>query len=177
MIFFPEKRSFAFLAFPLCFTVAFALSFSALLYTHFRLESFRSALQSVSPRVPPLCFTVTSGGRAHLGGENANNSGQTGPGVTWAVRPRLTFRETWSPGRKKRPRARNTRTERRLVTAANDICPVVLFHLGGSQILGGDMIERPSHLGKLAFAFATPESTYRTETTPRMAEKSAERPR
>ena len=123
------------------------------------------------------CPGYSSGGRGHVGGENTNNSGQTGPGATLALRPRLTSRETWPPGRKKRPRARNARPNRRRGSAACDICPVVLFHSGGSQISGGDMIERPSHPGSPTFVFATPVSTYRAEKKPRMAEKSDERPR
>ena len=51
------------------------------------------------------------------------------------------------------------------------------FQSGGPQVSGGDMIERPSHLGRVAQVFAIPESTSRAEKTPRMAEKSDERPR
>ena len=94
-----------------------------------------------------------------------------------AARLRLTSRETGLPGRGKRRRAWNTRTKRRLVTAACDICPVVLLHTGGSQIRGGDMTERPCHLSRVASASAPPESTCRAEKTPTMAEKLDERPR
>ena len=59
---------------------------------------------------------------------------------------------------------------------AGDICPVVLFRSGDSQISRGNMIERPSRLGKLTFAFANLEPTRIAEKTPRMAEKSDERP-
>ena len=113
----------------------------------------------------------------HVGGENTDDCRQTGAGATSTVRPRLTSRETWSPGRKKRPRARNTRTKRHLGAVACDIRPVVLFHWGGSQIGGGDVIGQPCHLGRFFLVFAPPESTFRDEKTPRMAEKSDERPR
>ena len=39
------------------------------------------------------------------------------------------------------------------------------------------MFERPRQPGKLAFVVAPPESTYRTEKTPKMAEKLDERTR
>ena len=58
-------------------------------------------------RIRPSFF---SGGCDHVCGRQANNSRETGPGVTLAARPRLTSRETWPPGRKRRQRARNTRT-------------------------------------------------------------------
>ena len=51
------------------------------------------------------------------------------------------------------------------------------FQSGGPQVSGGDMIERPGHLGRVAEVFDIPESTSRAEKTPRIAEKSAERPR
>ena len=51
------------------------------------------------------------------------------------------------------------------------------FHSGGSQIRGGDMIERPRHPGEPTVVFAIPVSTYRAEKTPQVAEKSDERPR
>ena len=39
------------------------------------------------------------------------------------------------------------------------------------------MMERPSHVGRLTLVAPLPESTYRAEKTPRMAEKSDERTR
>ena len=89
-----------------------------------------------------------------------------------AARPRLTSRETWSPGRRRRRQARNARTRLRLVTVACDICPFVLCHSGGSQISGGYMVGRPCHSGCLALVFAPPESTSRAEKTPRMSASS-----
>ena len=47
----------------------------------------------------------------------------------------------------------------------------------GSQISGADMIERPSHLGRVALVFGIPDSTSNAEKTPKAAEKSDERPR
>ena len=76
----------------------------------------------------------------------------------------------------KRLRARNARTERRIGAVAPDTCPAALFHSGGSQIGGGGLVGRPSHLGSLNFVSAIPESTSRAEKTPRAAEKSDERP-
>ena len=133
-------------------------------------KSERSATLALLPRLFP-------GGSDHECGENTDNRKENEPGAALATRPRFTSRETWSLGREKRPRARNARTRPRLGSAACDICPVVLFHSGGSQISGGDMIERPSHPGSPTFVFAIPVSTYRAEKKPRMAEKSDERPR
>ena len=89
-----------------------------------------------------------------------------------AVRPRLNSRESWSLGRKKRRRARNTLPKRRLGRVASDFCPVVVSHSGGLQISGGHVIERPCHLGEVALVFAAPESTSRAERPATMAEKS-----
>ena len=75
-----------------------------------------------------------------------------------------------------RLRARNTPAKRRFGAVACDICPVVLFHSGGSQISGADMIGRPCNLGRVALVFAPPESTSRGEKTRTAAEKSDERP-
>ena len=63
------------------------------------------------------------------------------------------------------------------MTVACDIFPVVHYHSGGSQVSGGDMIGQPCDLGTVALVFATPESTYRAENTPKMAEISDERTR
>ena len=94
-----------------------------------------------------------------------------------AARSRLTSRRTWAPGRKRRPRARNTRSTRRLATAACDICPVVLCRSGGPRISGGDKTGRSCHLGRVSLVFAPPETTSRPEKTPRKAEISDERAR
>ena len=63
------------------------------------------------------------------------------------------------------------------MAVACDIRPVVLLHSVESQISGGDIEERTSHLGRPTFVFAPPESTSRAEGTPTMGEKSDERPR
>ena len=91
-----------------------------------------------------------------------------------AARPPLTSRDTWSPGRQTRPRARNARTTRRLGAVACDICPAVLFRSGGPQISNGDLVERQHHPGRPTLVFASPESTYRAETTPTSAKKLGE---
>ena len=95
---------------------------------------------------PPwhCCPGYVSGGRDHVDRENTDIR-HTGPEATRAARPRFTSRGTLSPGREARQRARNAQTKHRPVTVACDICPVALFHPGGSQISGGDMIERPCH--------------------------------
>ena len=53
------------------------------------------------------------------------------------------------------------------MTAACEICPVVLFFSGGPQISGGGMNRQPCQLGRVALVFAPPESTSPAEKTQR----------